>query len=77
MADGAVSRLIGWFRTLNQLQVGIIVLVGVSGGLVALFADAPFQGVAVSAISGVVLGVLLTWYLTRIAPESGEYGRQR
>lgn len=76
MADGVLSRLTGWFQNLHQLQVGIILLVGVSGGLIAVFGDASLAGVAVATVGGLVLGVLLTWYLTRIAPDSGEYGRK-
>jgi O-antigen/teichoic acid export membrane protein len=48
---------------MNRLQVFVVTLVGASGALVALYADASLQYVGAGAIGGAVVGLLLWRYL--------------
>jgi hypothetical protein len=49
-----------------RLRVGIVALVGASGGLVALYGGGNLLGVAAGVAGGLVLGILLVWYLVWI-----------
>ncbi len=49
-----------------RLKIAIVLLVGASGGLIALQTGASVVGLAAAVVSGLVVGVLLMWYLTWI-----------
>ncbi len=49
-----------------RLKIATVLLVGVSGGLIALHSGAMPLVLVGATIGGLLLGVLLTWYLTRI-----------
>ncbi|ESP89066.1 hypothetical protein [Candidatus Halobonum tyrrellensis] len=49
----------------RRLQVGFVLLVGASGGLVALGADATPVQLAAGVAAGLVLGVGLLWFVLR------------
>jgi hypothetical protein len=49
-----------------RLKAVVVGLVGASGALVALYGDAGPMGIAVALASGLVVGVALTWYISRI-----------
>lgn len=51
-----------------RLQVGFALLVGVSGGLVALQAGGSLVAVLGATVGGLLVGAALTWYLVKIAP---------
>jgi len=56
-------------RTLSaRLRVGFVLLVGASGGLVALQAGAGPVAILLGAAGGTVVGLALVVYLSRIAP---------
>jgi O-antigen/teichoic acid export membrane protein len=48
---------------MNRLQAFVVALVGGSGALVALYADAALPYVAAGAVGGTVVGLLLWRYL--------------
>ena len=50
-----------------RLKIGVVLLVGVSGGLIALHGGADILGMAVATLGALVVGALLTWYLTWMA----------
>ncbi len=50
-----------------RLKIGIVLLVGASGGLIALHGGADVLGVVLATLSALVVGALLTWYLIWIA----------
>ncbi|WP_245799975.1 hypothetical protein [Haladaptatus litoreus] len=51
---------------MSRLKIAIVLLVGVSGGLIAFQSGADTVGMLAATVSGLLLGVLLTWYLTWI-----------
>ncbi|GEM_PF-5820628 len=51
----------------RRLMAGFVLLVGLSGGLMAVQGGAPAAVVAVATAGGLVAGGLLLWYLLRIA----------
>lgn len=55
-------------RTARRLRILFVLLVGASGGLVALQADPTPAQLASSVVGALFLGALLTWYLGRILP---------
>jgi hypothetical protein len=62
----------------RRLQVGFVVLVGLSGGLVALQAGASSLQVGVAVVGGLVLGgVLLLWLRRWSAQFRRETNRRR
>lgn len=74
MILAAVASIRAWVEGLNRLQVALIAIIAISGGLIAVYGNASPAGILASSLVGVLLGVGLTVYLTRIAPESGAYG---
>lgn len=46
-----------------RLQAGFVVLVGLSGGLMALFGGGSVLVVGASTVGGLVVGGCLLWYL--------------
>ncbi|WP_207587504.1 hypothetical protein [Halomontanus rarus] len=50
----------------TQLKVGFVLLVGLSGGLIALQGDASPTVMGLATLGGVVAGGLLVWYLSWI-----------
>ncbi len=50
-----------------RLLAGVAVLVALSGGLMALYADAPPGVVLAVTVAGGPIGVGLAWYLRRIS----------
>ncbi|ELY86794.1 hypothetical protein [Natrinema altunense] len=50
----------------SQLKAGFVLLVGLSGGLVALQSDAALPVVGAAILGGLVAGGALLWYLLRI-----------
>jgi len=54
-----------WART---LKTAFVLLVGLSGGLVALSGDASVAMVGVSTLGGLVVGVVLVWHLSSNVP---------
>ena len=51
----------------RRLKIGFVVLVGLSGGMIALQADAAPLIVAASVLSGLVAGAALLWYLVWVS----------
>lgn len=47
----------------RRLKIGFIVLVGLSGGLIAIQANAPLPVIVASVLSGLAVGAALLWYL--------------
>lgn len=72
-----VASVREWIESLNRLQLALIAIVSISGGLVALYGNAPLTGILASSLVGLLLGIALTAYLIRIAPDSGAYGPRR
>ena len=52
---------------MNQLKIGIVLLVGASAGLIAFFGDGSLFEIAVAVGAGLVVGVALLAYLVRIS----------
>lgn len=50
-------------QTMLKLKVGFVLLVGASAGLITLHGNASPVAVLVAVTGGLVLGVLLAWYL--------------
>ncbi|WP_435193896.1 hypothetical protein [Natronomonas sp. EA1] len=57
-----------------KLKAGFVLLVGVSAGLITLQGDPAIEIVAGAIVGGLLLGVLLVWY---IFPGTGETKRTR
>ena len=55
-------------QRLRAIKTGFVLVVGLSGGLVALSGDASLELVAASIAGGLLVGIGLVWYLTRISP---------
>ncbi len=49
-----------------RVKIAIVLLVGVSGGLIALHGGATPVVLGGAVVGSLILGVLLTWYLGRI-----------
>jgi hypothetical protein len=62
---------VGRLRSLNRLQVGLVVLVAASAGLLAVQGDATPLQLVLSVWSGLFVGVGLVAYLRWIAPDTG------
>lgn len=67
-------------RTLRWAKAATVVLVGLSAGLITTQGDTSLEVVAASIGGGVVLGIVLVWFLfpeyDDIAPaEAGQYRR--
>jgi len=56
-------------RGLTRFGVGFVLLVGLSGGMMALQGDGSLSVVGIAAVVGGVFGAVLLWYLRRIAGE--------
>lgn len=54
----------------RRLQIGFVLLVGVSAGLISLQADPTPLQVAAAVLGGLALGVLLVAYLYRMGGSS-------
>ncbi len=48
-------------RFAMKLKIGFVLLVGLSGGLITLYADVGWQGFLVATVAGLVVGGLLVW----------------
>jgi len=59
----------------NRFQLAIILIVGGSGGLVSVSFGAGLPAIVVATVIGLLAGIVLTAYLTHIAPESGASNR--
>jgi cyanate permease len=55
-------------QRLRAIKTGFVLVVGFSGGLVALSGDASLELIVVSIAGGLVVGMGLVWYLGRISP---------
>ncbi|WP_231182708.1 hypothetical protein [Haladaptatus sp. DYF46] len=51
---------------MTRLKIAIVLLVGASGGLIALHGGGGPAALVAATAGGLVVGALLTWYLTRI-----------
>ena len=51
------------------MGIGFVVLVGLSGGTMALQGDASASTVGLAVLGGTVFGAALLWYLRRAASE--------
>jgi len=70
-----IDALAGVVRSPNRFQAAIVLLVGASGGLASLTVGAPPAAILVAVLLGLVAGVVLTAWLTHIAPASGASNR--
>jgi ammonia channel protein AmtB len=59
----------------NRFQLAIVVLVGVSGGLVSASVGASLVAILAAVLLGLLAGIVLTAYLTHIVPEGGASNR--
>ena len=50
-------------RTMTRLKVGVVLLVGLSGGLITSQGEADWPVVAAAVLSGLVVGAALVWFL--------------
>lgn len=48
-------------RVLARVRRGTVGLVGVSGGLIAVYADASLPQIGAAVLAGVVVGFVLVW----------------
>jgi hypothetical protein len=53
---------------LRALKTAFVVLVALSGGLVALSGDASLPLVGASILGGLVVGVVLVWHISSTGP---------
>lgn len=53
----------------RRLLGAFVLLVAVSGGLVALQSDATVEQVGAASVGGLVVGVVLVWFLVRLSEE--------
>lgn len=51
----------------RRLKAGFVLLVGLSGGTVALQGDASLPVIGLAILGGAVAGGVLLWYLMRVA----------
>ena len=49
---------------MTRLKVGVVALVAASGALVALHGGAGPLGIATALVLGLVVGAVLTWYIS-------------
>ncbi|GKZ12583.1 MULTISPECIES: hypothetical protein [Haladaptatus] len=49
-----------------RLKIAVVLLVGASGGLIAFHGGASVLGLVAATVGGLVVGALLTWYLSWI-----------
>ena len=54
-------------ESMNRLKAGIVVLVGVSAGLITLSGGGSLVQIGVAVLAGLVVGAALLAYLIRIA----------
>lgn len=59
----------------NRFQLAIVLIVGVSGGLVSVSFGASLPAILVATALGLLAGIVLTAYLTHIVPDSGSSNR--
>ena len=50
-------------RTMTQMKVGSVLLIGVSAGLITSQGDASLRVVVAAVVAGLLLGGVLVWYL--------------
>jgi H+/Cl- antiporter ClcA len=50
-------------RTMTRLKVGVVLLVGLSGGLITSQGEAAWPVVAAAVAGGLVVGAALVWFL--------------
>ncbi|MDS0475591.1 hypothetical protein [Natrinema sp. 1APR25-10V2] len=53
----------------DQLKIAFVLLVGLSGGLIALQSGAPLAVIGAAILGGVVAGGALLWYLVWITTD--------
>jgi hypothetical protein len=63
-------------RKRKRLMAGFVFLVGGSAGMIAVQGGADLPSVAAVTISGLLLGVILVYYLASIAPSGPENPRE-
>ena len=50
-------------RTMTRLKVGVVLLVGLSGGLITSQGETDLSVVAAAVLGGLVVGAALVWFL--------------
>ncbi len=55
-------------RRRRAIKTGVVLVVGFSGGLIALSGNASPELIAASVVGGLVVGMGLVWYLSRLSP---------
>lgn len=50
-------------RTMTRLKAGVVLLVGVSGGLITSQGDASLEVVVAAVAGGLLVGAALVWFL--------------
>mgnify|MGYP000473994696 CR=1 FL=1 len=67
-------------RTLRWVKLGVVLLVGLSAGLIAVQGGASLRAVLAAAAGGLLVGSVLVWYLfpdvDAIAPASNRQYRK-
>lgn len=67
-------------RTLRWAKIGLVLLVGISTGLISVQGDAPLEIILGSVVAGLIVGSALVWYLfpdaDAIAPASNRRYRE-
>ncbi|WP_247009293.1 hypothetical protein [Halorientalis litorea] len=63
---------------MTRLRIGFVALVAVSAGLITLQGDPPLMVVGAAVVGGVVVGVILMWFLfPDVEYRDGQEGRGR
>lgn len=55
-------------RRLRAIKAAVVLLVGLSGGLIALSGDASPELIAAAFVGGLAVGMGLVWHLSRLPP---------
>ncbi|SFH36780.1 hypothetical protein SAMN04488066_10260 [Halorubrum aquaticum] len=60
----------------RKVKIGFLLLVAVSPPLIAMIGDPTPTQLAIAAVGGLLLGLLVVWYLSRLAAEFTDSSRR-
>ncbi|MDR9381432.1 MAG: hypothetical protein RI560_07150 [Natronomonas sp.] len=64
-------------QTLRWARVGVVLLVGLSAGMISIQGGAPLELVSVTVLVGLIVGGALVWYLFPSAEDIAPAGGHR